>query len=99
MAMGNVNGDVFGHQTGRGQCIYCGPVWGFDAQRNGSVDPFGMHVANKLEVVQVKSVHDVEIVVLGHPQTNRFIDDCFHVGWHHRKPKLAASQFDASVAL
>ena len=91
MAVGNVDGDVFGRQAFSHQLVDSVVIGAFDAQRNRSEKPFGMHVAHKFDVVEVEAVHDVEVAVLRHPGANLLVHHRLHVGRNHGEAEFTAA--------
>ncbi|MPN52991.1 hypothetical protein SDC9_200654 [bioreactor metagenome] len=98
MAVGDVDGDVFGADAVGDEAVHCGIVGRFHAQRDRCEAALGLHVLDELDVVQIEAVHDVEVAVLGQPGADFFIDHRLHVGGHDRQAEAAAAQFDAGVA-
>ena len=91
MAVGDVDGDVLGHEVFSGQLVHGGAVGGFDTQRDGGIHAFAMHVAHELDVVQIKAVHHVKVVVLRQPKADAFVYHRLHVGRHHRQAEGTAA--------
>ena len=72
MTVRNVDGDVLGRQAFCHQLAHGVVIGPFDAQRNRGEETFGMHVPNKFDVVEVETVHDIEVAVLRHPSADLY---------------------------
>ena len=91
MAMGDVDGDVLWRQAQRAQAIDRLVIGRFDTQGNRGVQAFGAHVLDELHIVQVKTVHHIEVAVLRQPDAYGLVHHGFHIGRYHRHPKTAAA--------
>ena len=89
VAMGNVDGDVVGHQAQCQQLRHGVVICLFDAKRDRGKHVFGFAIFHKLHSVQIEAVHHIKIAALGQPFANTFIHYRFHVGRHHRQAKAA----------
>ncbi|OIQ71126.1 hypothetical protein GALL_472580 [mine drainage metagenome] len=98
VAMGNVDGDVFGGQTQGHQLVYRVVIGLFDTQGDRGVQAARFHVLGKQHVVQIKAVHDVEVAVLRQPDAQRLIDHGLHVGGNDRDAKSPRPQLDTGIA-
>lgn len=99
MAMGDVDGDVFGADFLLHKLVDGGVVGRFDAQRDRGVQALRLHVLGELDVVDVKTVHHVEVTVLRQILADLLVQHGLHVGRHDRQSESAATQLYAGVAL
>ena len=85
MAVGDVDGDEVRAQTFAAHAADGLVIGFFDAHRDRGVQALRGHIAHKLQVVQVKAVHDIEVALARQPCADLRIDYRFHIGRHDRK--------------
>ena len=85
VAVGDINGDEFRAQAFATHAADGLMVGFFDAHRDRGIQALRCHIAHKLQVVQVKAVHDVEVAVAREPGADLRVDHSFHIGRHDRQ--------------
>ena len=97
MAVGDVNGHVLRCQTQFGQRDHGGIVRLFDTQGDRGIQALGLHVFNKLDVVQVKAVHHIKVAVLRQPDADGLIHHRLHIGRHDGQAEFASTEFHTGI--
>ncbi|MPN04688.1 hypothetical protein SDC9_151933 [bioreactor metagenome] len=97
MAVGDVDGDVFGADAVGHETVHRLVVRLLHTQRDGGKQSLGLHVLGEGHVVDVKTVHHIEETVLCQIGADLLVHHRLHVGGHHRQLEAAAAQHDTGV--